>query len=117
MCFYCLNHNSIIKDLKLCIYECESLVQESIHSSITAIKSSTFEQYRKLIETSIPSSVAFYFCSSLTQISIPSSVTENKKSTFIGCSSSPLTEVSIPSSFKDDLDYIGIGSNVQIKWI
>ena len=83
-------------------YGCDSLSEIVIPSSVTSIGDSAFSGCRSLSEIVIPSSVttivdrAFSDCRSLSEIVIPSSVTSIGDSAFSGCRS--LTEIVIPSS-------------------
>ena len=87
---------------KFDFYQCSSLKQISIPSSVTQIGYSAFSECSSLEQILIPNSVtkisnlAFCGCSSLKQITIPSSVTEIGSSAFKNCIS--LIQVSIFSS-------------------
>ena len=83
-------------------WDCRSLLDIVIPSSVTSIGDSAFGNCSSLCKIVIPSSItsigdsAFYGCSSLSEVVIPSSVTSIGDSVFYGCSS--LSEVVIPSS-------------------
>ena len=83
-------------------YGCDSLSKIVIPSSVTSIGDWAFYGCSSLSEIVIPSSVtgigkdAFFRCHSLLEIVIPSSVTSIGNSAFWGCNS--LSEIVIPSS-------------------
>ena len=83
-------------------YGCDSLSKIVISSSVTSIGDWAFYGCSSLSEIVIPSSVtgigkdAFFRCHSLLEIVIPSSVTSIGNSAFWGCNS--LSEIVIPSS-------------------
>ena len=83
-------------------WNCSSLSEIVIPSSVTSIGDSAFYGCDSLSKIVIPSSVtsigdwAFYGCSSLSEIVIPSSVTGIGKDAFFRCHS--LLEIVIPSS-------------------
>lgn len=83
-------------------YNCTSLTNVNIPSSVTEIRNSVFKGCTSLTSVNIPSSVteilrgAFEGCSSLASVNIPSSMTKIEEKSFHGCSS--LTSINIPSS-------------------
>ena len=85
-------------------YNCRSLTQITLPSSVTYISSQAFWGCSSLTSVNIPVGVvnidygAFRDCSSLTDIIIPSSVSRIDGEAFYGCSS--LTSVNIPMSVK-----------------
>ena len=90
-------------------WNCRSLSEIVIPSSVTSIGDSAFYGCDSLSEIVIPSSVtsigdsAFYGCRSLSEIVIPSSVTSIGDSAFYGCRS--LSGIVIPSSVTSIGDY------------
>lgn len=100
---------------------CTSLNQISIPFSVTSIGKEAFSMCISLKQFVMPSSVSdvgencFYGCSSLKRISISSSMTVIKEETFYRCSS--LQEISIPSSIKiiENSAFKGCSSLKQIK--
>lgn len=89
--------------------ECTGLTNFVIPNGVTSIESSTFAGCTGLSSITIPNSVtsiwtcAFEGCVSLTNISIPSSVTSIWKEAFAGCTG--LTSIEIPSSVTTIGDY------------
>ncbi len=88
---------------------CSSLINMNIPNSVTSIGHNAFSYCRSLINMNIPNSVtsignqAFYNCTSLESITIPNSVKSIGYYAFSGCSS--LINMNIPNSVTSIRDY------------
>ena len=98
-----VNIPSSVTEIRNSVFKgCTSLTSVNIPSSVTEIGNSVFEGCTSLTSVNIPSSVtrigynAFSYCTSLTSVNIPSGVTSIGHYVFEGCTS--LTSINIPSS-------------------